>query len=89
MACILFPTSSTPDAPNAFNPATSTLSFSFTSTRNLVIHASKCLIFSSPPIAFNTLNGSSLADEFVNCACLSSRPGVLYLNFKIKNRKTK
>ena len=77
MACILLPTSSTPEAPNDLRPATSTFDFSFTSTLSLVIQASRCLIFSLPPIAFKTSNGSWLADVVVTDDFLSSRPGVL------------
>ncbi len=88
IACILFPTSSTPEAPRAFSPSTSTLDLSLTSTRKRVIQASKCLIFSLPPIASNTSKGNLLADVLATEACLSSRPGVLKLNLTIKNLNT-
>ena len=85
IACILLPTSNTPEAPKSFNPATSTFALSFTSTRNRVIHASKCLIFVLPPIASNTAYGNSLAAVCLAEAILSSRPGVLKFNFLMRN----
>ena len=89
IACILLPTSNTPDAPKFFKPGTSTLDLSLTSTRRRVIQASKCLMFALPPIASNTAYGNSVAEAVAACDCLSSRPGVLYFNFTIKNRNTK
>ena len=84
IACILLPTSNTPDAPKSFKPGTSTLDLSLTSTRRRVIQASKCLMFALPPIASNTAYGNSVAEAVAACDCLSSRPGVLYFNFTIR-----
>ena len=39
-------------------------------------------------IASNTAYGNSVAEAVAACDCLSSRPGVLYFNFTIKNRNT-
>ncbi|CRG03287.1 Uncharacterised protein [Streptococcus pneumoniae] len=86
---MLLPTSSTPEAPKAFNPGTSTLALSFTSTLKRVIHASKCLILSLPPIASNTSNGNLATLESLTSCSLSSLPGVFKLNLRIAKSNKK
>ena len=91
IACMLFPTSSTPAAPRALSLLWSARLMSLTPTRSRVMQASRSVMLLRPPKASTScLENRSAASSRASpaSAVSASRPGVLRLNSLMSTVKT-